>query len=209
MTQTRSFAWRAAEAAIIAAFAYAVGFGLTLAVVVGLLALGVSAAELVGERYGYPVALRHLALCLALVAFTGPALSRGAAWFPVVAVPVAAWFALDALALSRGDTAAEARRADADFGEADLTGELLRALRTEPRRPDELAADRDLSVARVSRALDVLDEAGTVEQDDWGRYRVADDAGRPALLALAARLAERVVRPLTSLGGADRDGHGR
>lgn len=197
MTPTRTLGWRAVEAVVLAAFAYAVGFGLALAVVVGLLALGVSAAERVGERYGYSVLCRDLALACALLAFAALALSRGAAWFPVVALPVCAWLCLDAIDDARDDTE-EARRTD-PLADADLAGELLRAIRAEPRRPDELAADLDLSTARVSRTLDSLDDAGTVERDDRGRYRVADDVGRPSLIALPARLCDRLVEPLRLL----------
>ncbi|WP_435096941.1 hypothetical protein [Halarchaeum sp. P4] len=200
MTPSRTLGWRAAEAVVLGGVAYAVGFGLSLALVVALLALGVSGAGFVGERYGYPMALRHVALAVALVVHTALAVSAGARWFVVVALPLVAWFLLDALAQAFGaDVGAGTDDSHAAVvADPDLAGELLRELRAEPQSPARLAATLDRSRPRVARTLDALAARGTLERDADGRYRVADAGGFDPL-ALPARLGERLREPLRLL----------
>ncbi|MFB6079039.1 MAG: hypothetical protein ABEJ80_08690 [Halarchaeum sp.] len=198
MTPTRSVGWRAAEAALLAAFAYAVGLGPGVAVALGLLALGVSVAELAGARYGHRVSVRDVACALALVVAGAFAVSRGAPWIVIFAGPLAAWFLVDALAARRTDDDARPNSA-ASAVEADLAGELLRELRDGPRSPAALADALDGDAARIERACAALAADGPLARDGEGRYRVAADA-TPDALAFAARLGKRVVEPLRVLG---------
>ncbi|GGN19614.1 helix-turn-helix domain-containing protein [Halarchaeum nitratireducens] len=210
--QTRTLGWRAAEAAVLGGFALAIGFEYPVALAVGLAALAVGLAEAAGERYDAATAARHATLAIVSGAFAALALVRGARWVALVAVPLACWFALDALARRSGATprATETARGshepravdetgvDPDaFADADLAGECLRALRDEPRAPAALADGLGVETARVRQALAVLDARGTVERDDDGRYRLAGDAFDP--FTLTVRLAERVADPLSRL----------
>jgi len=198
MTPARSLGWRAVEAAVVAGFGYAVGFDLPLALAVGVLALAVNATELLGERHGYPVALRHAALALALVAFASLAASRGAGWFAAAAAPAAAWFLLDSVALVRRDDDRPDHQdtGSRGFEDVHVAGELLRAVRAEPRTAERLAVDLDISHARAERALAALDAAGTLERDDAGRYRLGAEAATPVGTdSVPARVEARLLAP--------------
>jgi len=196
MRPTRSLGWRAVEAAVLSAFGYAVGFGLALSVTVGVVAFGVSAAERLGARHGREVALRHAALALALVAFAVLALQRGAGWVAAVAAPLAGWFLLDAVAQTRDGDRAESGGAAATAVDPDLAGELLRAVRAEPRTPAALAADLDLSRAHVDTALDDLHASGRLELDDTGRYRLASGQSAGPTSSSVDGLADRLRAPV-------------
>ncbi|GGM73333.1 DNA-binding transcriptional ArsR family regulator [Halarchaeum rubridurum] len=227
MSSVRTFGWRAAEAAVLAGFAFAVGLGLPVALAVGVGALGVALAEAAGERHDAATAARHAALALASGLVAALSFARGVHWLALVALVLAGWLALDALAQrpgatgvsADGGTNADARgvwstnttatdagatrespAVDVDpeaFADADLAGECLRALRDGPRAPAALADDLGVETQRVRRALAVLDARGAVECDDEGRYRLSGDGVDP--FAVLARAADRLVAPLTRL----------
>lgn len=215
MSSLRTLGWRAAEAAVLAGFAFVVGLGPAIAVIVGLVVLGVGLAEATGARYDAVIAARHAALALACGVFVAVALARGARWIVLVLAPPAGWFVLDAIAQRAGAREAaggvngtNARNppdespgtvdVDADaFADADLAGELLRELRAGPCRPADIAVALDVDTARVRRALAVLDARGTVERDAAGRYHLPNDAFDP--FALPMWLYNRVVAPLRRL----------